>query len=293
MVQRRRLRTDLRRARQEVGLTQDQVATAMEWSLSKLIRIETGSVGISTNDLKVLLDLYQIHDELRVNQLIELARGSRQLSWWSKYRDSASHQYLQFIEYEEAASIIRQHEPILIPGILQTKEYATRVIRELYRGEMSADRLQALVDIRMTRQQLLTRSNPIDATFLIDEAAIQRLVGDKDIAAAQISKLRAFGDKPGVTIGMVPLAAGLHRAMTDSFVLLEFADPEDTDVLFIEESHDSIFSQDEAGEITTYREIFEQLRGSSLSTKDTQDYLAEFAGMIQLAESANTEVRIQ
>ena len=87
VVQRRRLRTELRRARLDAGLTQEQVATAMEWSLSKLIRIENGSVGISLNDLKAILSHYKITDEKRTAELIALSRGARARSWWSDYRD--------------------------------------------------------------------------------------------------------------------------------------------------------------------------------------------------------------
>ena len=118
---RRRLRTELRRARAEVGLTQDQVAAAMDWSLSKVIRIENGTVSISTNDLRVLLNLYQIQDRPRVDDLVELARASRQPSWWGKHRGVVSAQYLQYIEYEEAATVLRSYQSTLLPGLLRDR----------------------------------------------------------------------------------------------------------------------------------------------------------------------------
>src|ERR1700722_15379552 len=130
LVQRRRLSLELRRAR--AGLyTQDQVAQSMDWSLSKVIRIESGAVNISTNDLRALLGLYEITDRDQVNELLELAKPSRQSSSWSRYRADISPQYLQYIEYEEAASVLRLYEPLLIPGLLQTAEYATAINGQL------------------------------------------------------------------------------------------------------------------------------------------------------------------
>src|SRR5580692_185879 len=115
----------------------------MDWSLSKIIRIETGAVGVSTNDLKALLGLYKVHDSERINELIELARASRQSSWWSKYREDISSQYLQFIEYEKAASVLRTLEPLLVPGLIQTEEYADAIIRKLADPGTPADLIQA------------------------------------------------------------------------------------------------------------------------------------------------------
>src|SRR6266567_978976 len=155
LVQRRRLRTELRRVRSGAGLTQEQVSKAMDWSLSKIIRIETGAVGISTNDLRALLSLYKIHDPERTGELVELARASRQSSWWSKYRGDISPPYLQFIEYEEAASVLRAYEPLLLPGLLQTREYADSIVRKLADPGTPADVIQTRMEIRLTRQLLL------------------------------------------------------------------------------------------------------------------------------------------
>lgn len=144
VVQRRRLRGKLRRIRQETGETQEQVAAAMDWSLSKLIRLENGSVGISTNDLKVLLDHYGIVDRGQVEELIALARAAKERSWWTVYSGVVSRQFLQLVEYEAAAVITRWFEPLLIPGLLQTHEYAREVIMKIS-GQMPRDRLDALV----------------------------------------------------------------------------------------------------------------------------------------------------
>lgn len=274
LVQRRRLRTELRRARNEAKLTQDQVAQAMDWSLSKVIRIETGAVGVSTNDLRALLDLYGIRDSAQTNELIELARASRQTSWWAKYRGDFSSQFLQFIEYEEAASVIRTYDPLLVPGLLQTERYADAIIRRLAPRSTPADRIQTRMTIRLTRQQLLEQSSPPTLIHVLDEAVIQRALGEKDIALDQIHRLISLARRPNISVEVVPFAAGLHPGMLESFTILEFPEPEDSDVLFVESSRDLILSHDEAGEISGYLEAFEHLRSISLGPDGTLAYLS-------------------
>lgn len=273
LVHRRRLRTELRRARLGADLTQEQVARAMDWSLSKIIRIETGAVGVSTNDLRALLVLYKVHDPERTDELIELARASRQSSWSSKYRGDISPQFLQFIEYEEAASVLRIYEPLLVPGLLQTEEYADAIIRRLADPGTSADLIQTRMDIRVTRQQLLEQPSPPILMCVIDQAAIQRLIGERTIARAQIERLIKLATRPNITIEVVPFDAGLHRGMYEGFLILEFPDPEDGDVLFVETSRDLIVSHDEAGEISGYLEVFNDLRSNSMGSDGTLAYL--------------------
>lgn len=252
----------------------------MDWSLSKIIRIETGAVGISTNDLRALLALYKVHDSGRTDELIELARASRQTSWASKYRAYISSQYLQFLEYEEAASVLRNYEPLLIPGLIQTEEYADKIIRKLANPGTPADQIQARMEIRLARQRLLEQSSPPILIFVLDEAAIQRLVGERSIALGQIDRLISLAARPNITIEVVPFRAGLHRAMLEEFAILEFPEPGDSDVLFIETSRDMIVSHDEAGEISGYLEVFEHLRSISLGSDGTLTYLTNLAKQI-------------
>ncbi|MWK34852.1 helix-turn-helix domain-containing protein [Actinomadura sp. J1-007] len=122
-VRQRRLRVELRRSRDGSGLTQDQVAESLDWSLSKVIRIESGAVNISTTDLRALLSLYGVAEE-RIAELVTLARAARERAWWSGYKKVISQQYYDLIGYESAAAAIRQFEPLVIPGLLQTQEYA-------------------------------------------------------------------------------------------------------------------------------------------------------------------------
>ena len=276
LIERRRLRTELREARQDAGLTQEAVAQQMDWSLSKIIRIETGSVGVSTNDLAALLRLYKVRDRQRVKGLIELGKASRKQTWWSKYRSTLDPTYFQFIEYETSASAIRSHGIIAVPGLLQTEEYAVATIGS-YKVNHPPKTVKTLVEVRMKRQELLlgSSSNP-DLFFVIDEAVIHRLDGEEDLRKAQLEKLISLAERPGITIEIVPFAAGIYRGMGENFIILEFSGPVD-DVIYFENLRDQILSHETTEEMTTYRELFESLRRVSLGPEGTLNYLREVA----------------
>src|SRR5690242_20999840 len=123
-ISRRRLKGDLRIARADARMTREEAAAALDWSLSKLVRIETGEQGVSVTDLKAMLQLYKVTDKGTVQDLIELAKSSRGQTWWSGYRDVVSKQYGQLLGYEGSASYIRTFHPLIVPGLLHTDDYA-------------------------------------------------------------------------------------------------------------------------------------------------------------------------
>lgn len=275
VVQRRRLRTELRKARQDAGLTQEQVAVAMDWSLSKLIRIEAGSVGISTNDLKALLAHYHLDDPYQTSDLVALARAARERSWWSVYRDVAPPGLLQLIGYEAASFIVRNFETLLVPGLLQTEDYARAVSPPLHQG-VPAERVDTLVEIRMRRQEQLERDDPPLLFFVLDEAVVRRLIGGRDVMRRQIRQLIETAARPNVTIEIVPFAAGTHPGLTGPFVIVEFPDAGDDDVLYLEARGDLLRAGiSEEDEVSSYREVFEQLRELSLGPDGSVAYLGK------------------
>lgn len=277
VVQRRRLRTELRNARQAAGLTQESVAEAMDWSPSKIIRIEAGSVGVTTNDLKALLSLYGVTDPARVGELIEIARVSRERSWWSDYRDViASKSFFQFIEYEAAASAIHGFQPVMIPGLLQTEEYARAVV-SLFAAADAPPGVETLVRIRMRRQELVTRPDAPSMHFVLDEAAIRRQVGDEQLMRRQFLHLIDLAARPNLTIEVMPFSAGIHPATQGPFVILEFPEAADDDVLFLETSRGDVIVRDDLDELSRYGEMFEQLKKLSLGPEGSLTYLRTIA----------------
>jgi hypothetical protein len=248
----------------------------MDWSLSKVIRIEAGSVGISTNDLKALLLLYKISDPDRVADLVALARQARERTWWSTHKDILSPQLIQFIEYEAAASVNRGFQPTLVPGLLQTEEYARAIISEL--GNPSTpERLDSIVSVRMKRQELLDRADPPTLHFILDEAVIRRAVGGQSVMRRQIHQIIELAARPNITVEVVPFAVGVHPGMQGPFVILEFPDPGDDDVLYLEGFRGDVIIRDVPDDVAAFSVSFERLRKLSLGPDESATYLGKVA----------------
>jgi transcriptional regulator with XRE-family HTH domain len=278
LAHRRRLRNELRAARLEKGLTQEQVATAMEWSLSKMSRIEKAKTGISTNDLKALLPLYGITAQDRQEELLVLARASRQTPWWRGYGDVAPSTLLELIDYESAATAVSQFEPMFVPGILQTEDYALAVLRACYGAQSPAERL---VDLRTRRRDLLVSEGAPTFSFVLDESVIRRPVGGPVVMRNQLTYLISLADLPNVTVQVVPFAAGVHPGMKGPFKVIESDDEPDEDVAFLEGPHGDIIS-DDPEETGRHLETFHRLAQLALGPSESVGFLAGAAGEMAL-----------
>jgi len=280
---RRRLRTELLAARQKKELTQQQVAKDMEWSLSKMNRIEKAKSGISANDLKALLRLYDITDKKRIDELVALAREARQSPWWKRYSDVAPPALLELIDYESAASAASQFETIFVPGILQTEEYASAVLQVFYDettvpGDETSvpDKVAALVDLRTRRRDLLSSENAPKFSFVLDESVIRRVVGNPAITSRQLVHLVNVAELSNVTMQVVPFTAGLHPGMKGPFEVVQFEDAPDENIVFLEGPRsDSIIA--EPKETQSYLAAFQHIAEISLGPSDSVNHLRQTA----------------
>lgn len=260
MVQRRRLRAELRRARDDAGFTQRQVAEAMDWSSSKVIRIESGSVGISTSDLRALLQHYGIDDDSAVNRFIEMARASRETPWWSAYKESTPPPLQTLLGYESSASAIYQFHPLLVPGLLQEEEYVRAILRTSANPPASDQEMNQRVELRLRRQQeLFERADPPKMFFVLDEAVLHRMVGGPHAMHRQIARLRELTARDHVTIEVVPFSAGAYQRLGGPYMILEFPDYDD-DILYLENPSGGLVNREDQDEIASYRQTFEYLR---------------------------------
>jgi transcriptional regulator with XRE-family HTH domain len=274
---RRRLRTELRTARLDKGLTQEQVAKAMEWSLSKMNRIEKAKTGISANDLKALLPLYGVTDEERKEGLLTLARGARQPPRWRRYSDVAPVTLLELIDYESAATAVSQFEPMFVPGIMQTEEYALAVLRIFYGEDSAAERVPALVDLRTRRRDLLDGEGAPKFSFLLDESVIRRLAGSRAIMSRQLTRMVDLADLANVTIQVVPFTAGPAPGMRGPFKVVEFDDSPDENVVFLEGPRGDVIS-DDPEETRSYLETFARITQMALEPSESVSLLRKAAG---------------
>ena len=228
------LRSELTRLRKESGLTHEEVASELEWSPSKLIKIEGGRSSLTSADLNALLMRYGISSEDTRERLQTLNRGAREPAWWAGYGGDIGRSYLEFVSFETGASFIRQYENAFVPGTLQTPEYAEAVTVGL------ADPIQvdSVVALRLRRQsELATRSVPPRRDYVMDEAVIRRHVGMSTDPAIMPNQIRSIADKAEaddyVTVRVMPFAAGAHRGLLGAFTLLDF-DGGLPDVLYID-----------------------------------------------------------
>jgi transcriptional regulator with XRE-family HTH domain len=246
-IARRRLRIELRAARDAAGRTHSQTARAMDFSISKIIRIESGQVGVSTNDLRALLGYYGVAEE-QARDLLEIAQVARQASRWDPYKDVVSQEFLTYLGYESSASVIRNFEPTVVPGLLQTEEYARQVIAF---GRNGAANLDRDIELRRLRQEILSDSGPVSFFFILDESAICRVVGDTGVMERQLEHLREVAERPQVTLRIAPFRQGLYPHWREAYVLFEFPDPAVEGELFIEEPRAAWFVREGRAETAT------------------------------------------
>jgi transcriptional regulator with XRE-family HTH domain len=251
-VKRRRLKAALRHEREAAGLTQKQVSDALDWSISKIIRIEAGAVGLSATDLRVLISLYKVTDVKRQTQLFELARGSTKQSW-SEYSDVYSAVARSLFGYEAAAKIIYKYEPTFIPGLFQTAKYA----RALLSGEGRSDQeTERIVSGRLARQHILDQAIRPELAFIVGEAAVSRPVGGRGVMLHQLEQLKALAARQGITLQMLPFSVGAHPRMGEAFTILEFADDDLDDVIYLENAGRESVGQEDPELIAEYRRDF-------------------------------------
>lgn len=227
-VMRRRLRRELRVLREAAGFTQRGVADEMEWSLSKVIRMESGTVGVSITDLRALLAYYGVSDQGEVDRLVTMARAAKAPPWWAAYRALGDKAFQDSLGYEGAASLIRTFEPVLVPGLLQTEEYALAVL-EL----TSSEQAERMAQLRLERQERLLGPDGPQLHFILDENVVTRVVGSRAVMRRQLRQLQELAEHPQITLRIVPFDAGLYPYFRTPYVLYEF-NPDDDVVLYIE-----------------------------------------------------------
>jgi transcriptional regulator with XRE-family HTH domain len=265
-VRRRRLALELRRLREAAKLTCEEVADHLECSASKISRVETGRVSVSPRDVRDMLELYGVPSAQR-ESLVQLARDSRQKGWWHAYSDTMQPQMATYIGLESAASEIRIYEVSLIPGLLQTEDYARAVIRAGMVNSPAED-IERRVSLLMARQPAVVREDPPKVWAVLDEAALRRRVGGSGLMRLQLEHLLAQAALPNVAVQVIPFGGGAHPAMGRPFIILVFPERVDTDVVYLEDLTSALYLEDVA-EVDRYNVFFNHLRATALSFDDS------------------------
>ncbi|MEU4623790.1 helix-turn-helix transcriptional regulator [Actinoplanes sp. NPDC023801] len=267
-VARRRVRLALRAAREGTGLSQIEVAKQLGWSLSKVQRIELGEVTISPTDLRAVLDVYQVTDAEHIARLSADARTARRERYWisQEYRDHLPPGLVQLLQFERAATTIREYHSTLIPAYLQTPAVAEAILA-WFGQSLSEERRRVRRDVRLARrEQVLKRENPPHFCLLLDESALWRTVGGPAAAVEQFEELAATSRWPNVHIRVLPMDDGMMMGTFGYFMALDLSDDPSDAVLYREEYMRDEVIEDPA-QVEYHRDAFERFWKRALSVE--------------------------
>jgi transcriptional regulator with XRE-family HTH domain len=250
-------------------MTQREVAEALDWSPSKVLRIEGGQVAVSTTDLKALLELYKVGDKDLVDRLTSIARQSKKQPW-SHYRDVISADVANYFGFEASASIIRQFQPLIVPGLLQTEEYTRALLRLAY--HLDENTTARHIEARRERQELLDRELPPEMFFIIGEAVVRQMVGGPGAMRRQARRLLELSNQSAISIQVIPFASDAHVGLKGSFSLLEFPEDGPPDVLYLEGQ--SALYPDDDQQTNQYLNYFWELEATALDREGSHDLIA-------------------
>jgi hypothetical protein len=264
----------LRRLRTEVGLSREEAAAAIRASEWKIHRLENGQVGFKDRDIVDLLRLYEVTDPEEVAEFVTLAREANTPGWWRHYGDLLPSWFRTYVDLEAAATLIRTYEGQFVPGLFQTDAYMRAVVHGAHL-EDSGEEMGRRVRLRLARQTLLTREQPPRLWAVIDEAALRRPVGGREVMRGQLERLIDATKLANVTLQILPFAAGAHPAMVGSFSILRFGDQELPDVVYLEHlTSASYLSKTE--EVDRYLHVMESICVRAAAPDRTAELLGTF-----------------
>ena len=273
-IRRRRLGAKLRELREELGITAEDVAQRLLVSQSKISRLENGRRSISQRDVRDLCRVYEVTDEKLLDALMAMARESRQRGWWHAFGDVP---YSVYIGLEADAVSMHTYESLFVPGMLQTREYAYAVVAGIQPEALPAQN-EKRTDIRMKRQEIIReqQEKPLRLWAVLDEAVLHREVGGVQTMREQLEYLLEVSSWPHVTVQVLPYSVGAHPGMSGTFAILEFEDPDDATVVYLEGVTSDLYLEKEQ-DVRTYSTMYEHLRAQALHPDQTRELIDRIA----------------
>jgi transcriptional regulator with XRE-family HTH domain len=248
----------LRRLREERGISREAAGDAIRASHAKISRLELGRVSAADDR----------------DAFLTLARQANSPGWWHRYADLLPSWFETYLGLEQSASVIRSYESQFVPGLLQTSDYARAVIK-LAHGHESAQEIDRRVDLRMRRQEILTRTNePPTLWVVIDEAALRRPIGGAQVLRTQLQRLIEVADRPNVTMQLMPYHVGGHAAAGGPFSILRFPQPDLPDIVYLEQLTSALYL-DKRPDVDRYLAVMDQLSVQSEPPDRTPRLLKE------------------
>jgi hypothetical protein len=256
----------LRRLREEKSITRADAGYTIRASESKMSRLELGRVAFKERDISDLLVYYGVTDPEQRDQVLRLVREANRPSWWREFDDVMPQYFQNYIGLEEAATTLRTYEIHFVPGLLQTPDYARAVLSSTVPPLTGRD-LDRAVTLRLTRQQVLEREDPLTVWAVVDESALRRRVGSAETHRAQLEHLVELAERPGVALQVLPTETGLHVG-GGPFSILRFDDPELPDVVYVESLVGASYV-DKTEHVERYVEVMNRLSVESLTPDES------------------------
>ena len=234
--------------------------------------MELGRVSFKERDVTDLLEYYGVRDAEERDKLVQLTREANQTPWWQKYQEAVPDWFQVFVGLEEAAQLIREYEVQFVPGLLQTEDYARAVVLQGTPG-LDPEEVERRVALRMGRQQVLKKDNPPRLWAIVDEAALRRPMGGRDVLVAQIERLMDAVSEPNVTLQVMPFRYGGHAAEGGAFMLMRFPEADLPDMVYMEYLTGALYL-DKPDEVERYAAVMERLSVAGTSPDRTREILA-------------------
>ncbi|GAA3801625.1 helix-turn-helix transcriptional regulator [Streptomyces coacervatus] len=278
MVRRMLLGSQLRRLREARGITREAAGYSIRASESKISRMELGRVSFKTRDVEDLLTLYGITDEQERTSLLSLAREANVAGWWHSYSDVLPSWFPTYVGLEGAAHLIRAYEVQFVHGLLQTEAYARAVVRRGMKGASKAD-IDKRVALRLERQKHLVSEGAPDFHVVLDEAALRRPYGDREVMRGQLQHLIEISERPNVRLQIMPFGFGGHSGESGAFTILSFPESDLSDVVYLEQLTSALYL-DKHEDVTQYEKALKELQQDSPGPDESRDLLR---GLLQLS----------
>lgn len=269
----RRLARALRRLREEAGLTLEEAAPRLDWSTSKLGRIETAQQSVDVHGVRSMLDLYGVGGE-RWTEIIDLVRQARKKGWWYAYglRDQG------YVGLESGAVVVHDYQLAYVPGLLQTEDYMRTLFRSSWRRPLDLE-IERDVAVRLRRQQRLTEEPALELVALVDEFVLHRPVGGAETMRAQLRHLATAAELPSVCLQVLPASLGAHAGMNGSFTVLGFGEHDEPQVVYVEHTAKALHIEKEP-DVAVCTMAFDRLRASALSPSDSIAFIERLAATL-------------
>jgi hypothetical protein len=265
------LGAQLRRLREKANVGRDDAGYHIRASGSKISRMELGRVSFKERDVTDLLDLYGVTDPEQHDKLVQLTREANATPWYQKFQDVVPDWFAVYVGLEEAAQLIRIYEIQFVPGLLQTPDYARAVIQQGSPG-LDPDEVERRLQLRLGRQRLLGRDSPPRLWAIVDEAALRRPMGGRDIHAAQIERLIDVIGAANITLQVMPFKYGGHAAESGSFTLMRFPETDLPDIVYMEYLTGAHYVE-KPDEVERYAAVMERLSVAATSPDRTREIL--------------------